>query len=191
MEVNSATAAKFSNCTIAGNVAPNTSIYFSGYGLEIRNSVLWNLATPEVSNAAFFGAHGDYSIIKGVWLGYGANNLSLDPLFMNEGGGDFRLRSDSPGINSGDEFLDAGPHDLEGHTRVLCGQVDIGAYELGAGDSDCNGSVELGDVSAFQDCMAGPGGARNSVSCAAFEFNGDRIVDMRDFAGFSNAFGQD
>ena len=46
--------------------------------------------------------------------------------------------------------------DLDGHTRILCDRVDMGVYEYGIGDFDCDGIVELGDFAAWEACMTGP-----------------------------------
>jgi len=44
-------------------------------------------------------------------------------------GGNLRLQSDSPCINSGDNAYVVGTTDLDGNPRIVGGTVDIGAYE--------------------------------------------------------------
>ena len=61
----------------------------------------------------------------------GANNVSVDPLFMNVGAQNFHLRRISPCVNSGDPALTVGPldWDIDGQPRILAGRVDIGCDE--------------------------------------------------------------
>jgi hypothetical protein len=60
----------------------------------------------------------------------GDGNIASDPLFINPLGGNFRLQSNSPCINSGNNaYAPPGP-ELDGNTRISGGSVDMGAYEL-------------------------------------------------------------
>lgn len=106
---------------------------------------------------------------------------------------DLRLSTDSPCINAGDlAFVAlAGENDLDGHARVLCGQVDMGAYEFGIGDENCDRVVDLFDFVAWDSCMAGPEVATIDPNCTSFDFDGDTDVDLADaqvfFLGFTSA----
>jgi hypothetical protein len=146
------------------------------YG-SIRNSIFWghpDLAPPPdwypLINLypTATGADVNYSIVQG-WDGSlgGVGNSGLDPLFVDPDGADgifgtedddLRLSPDSPAINAGDP--DAAAYlpepDLDGHTRILCGRVDLGAYEFGIGDYDCNRSVNLSDFAFLPACLTGP-----------------------------------
>ena len=82
------------------------------------------------------------------------------------------------------ETMPAGEGDLDGHARVLCGRVDMGAYEFGIGDLNCDRVVVLDDFSAWADCMIGPFSDGLPDGCEAFDFNADLDVDLQDFAGF-------
>jgi len=79
----------------------------------------------------------------------------------NDDFGDLRMRAGSPAINAGDPGFvpQPGETDLDGHARVLCGRVDMGAYEFGIGDYDCDQSVDMADFAAWDTCMGGPSGA--------------------------------
>ncbi|MHC4575190.1 MAG: choice-of-anchor Q domain-containing protein, partial [Planctomycetota bacterium] len=83
--------------------------------------------------------------MQGRWRGEG--NIDWDPCFVRSGwdangtpdylwddfwvGGDYHLRADSPCINAGDPCYVVGPNetDIEGRPRVICGLIDMGAYE--------------------------------------------------------------
>jgi len=58
----------------------------------------------------------------------GANDISGNPLYVNPAGGDFRLQSGSPAINSGTSTL-APPNDYAYNPRPSGNGVDRGAYE--------------------------------------------------------------
>ena len=78
--------------------------------------------------------------------------------------------------------------DLDGHARVLCDRVDMGPYELGIGDDECDRDVDLVDYTRFPtECMSGPA-EEYEGDCEAFDFDLDGHVDLADFAGFQIAF---
>ena len=101
-------------------------------------------------------------------------------------GGDFRLSAQSPCINAGDPDTVATPGDtdLAGHARVLCGRVDMGAYEFGMGDGDCDRDVDMADVAAFQCCYTGSDGPVYDQTCEGLDFDYDGDVDLEDLALF-------
>jgi hypothetical protein len=104
--------------------------------------------------------------------------------------GDLRLATGSPGINAGDPsvLLEPGVTDADGHARVLCGRVDMGAFEHGIGDFDCSDRVDLDDYALWADCLTGDGNGPYSAGCEAFDFEFDLDVDLLDFGGFQNQF---
>ncbi len=183
------------NCTIIGN---RWGLSFSDY-LTVRNSIIRN------NKLGDFFAHSDratvtYSNIGGGWTGEG--NIDEEPGFVSGGywddngtpinpyddiwiPGNYHLASTSPCINTGDPQLvpTVGETDLDGYLRVLCNRVDLGAFEFGIGDYDCNRAVDLADLLGWDDCMTGPGGNAYPAVCASFDFNADSYVDLFDFAG--------
>jgi hypothetical protein len=59
--------------------------------------------------------------------------------------------------------------------------------EMGTGDCDDDGDVDLTDFGAFQLCFTGPGGGI-APGCECADFDGDGDVDLTDFGGFQLAF---
>lgn len=139
----------------------------------------------------------------------GGGNMDADPLFMrnpdnggdgwgddpltlevdegaNDDFGDLRLRTGSPCINTGDPnfVAEVDASDLEGHPRVLCSVVDMGAYEFGVGDYDCDQIVSMFDFSMWEACLTDPDDGFLDAACEVFDFNADGDVDLQDFAGF-------
>src|SRR5262249_42750061 len=114
------------NCTVTGNSAgtgggihicyvTNCILYFNiatngpNYYLDPYTDVSYSCTTPLPPN--------------------GIGDISDDPLFVNSNAGDFHLQSNSPCINAGINFSNAGDVDLDGSPRVNGPTVDLGAYE--------------------------------------------------------------
>ncbi|RLC01412.1 MAG: hypothetical protein DRI57_31140 [Deltaproteobacteria bacterium] len=101
-----------------------------------------------------------------------------DPEFVNPGQADFHLQITSPAIDAGQIVSDAGVEDVAGQSRVQGGHIDIGAYEHGAiipGDTDNNGSIDLGDaILTLQVCTGMP----SSAVSIKTDVNGDRRIGM-------------
>jgi len=75
----------------------------------------------------------DYNMFWGCKnRGYGKNDFTAEPQFVDPDNGDFRLKAGSPGIDQG---TDVGiKSDLEGTPRPQGKAVDIGAFEYHAAD---------------------------------------------------------
>ncbi len=166
------------------------------------------------------GGSANWDSSYGIDLG---DNLDLDPDFahlpddggdgfgdnpatpnidesLNDNYGDLRLQPGSPCINAGNpDFVpQPGDTDLDGHARVLCGRVDMGAYEFGIGDFDCDQVVDLGDMAGWDECATDPGDSpsprpspfmgEGASGCEAFDFDADGDVDLRDLADWYNLF---
>ncbi len=127
---------------------------------------------------------------------------------------DLRLSAGTRCIDAGDKQVDTDAStpgieplpltDLSGNPRVADDPattdvgpgappiVDMGAHELpaqiGDGDLDDDGDVDLVDFEAWQGCMTGPGAAPYPAGCGAFDFDGDSDIDLDDFAAFQAVF---
>ncbi len=199
------TVVTLTNCTVAGNTADvwGGGVVGSGVNLTVTNCVLWGNSSGDGSGMKeqISGASSlDYSCIQGWSDGDGGTgNIGDDPLFVDDDGPDnipgtqddnLRLLPGSPAINTGDPVFvpELGETDLDGHARVLCERVDMGAYEFGIGDYDCDRIVDLTDFSHWIDCITGPHGEPYTDDCEPFDFDYDGDVDLRDLGGFQNAF---
>jgi hypothetical protein len=179
----------------------------------VTNCVLWGDSQGEIVNASGSAPTLRFSDVQGglpVGTDDGGGNIDLDPMFMrspdpgpdgtwdgvDDDYGDLRLQAGSPCIDAGDPGFVAQPGetDLEGHARVLCGRVDMGAYEFGIGDYDCDRVVDLADFSSWPACMTAPlhtyafhstfDNRHSTIGCEPFDFDADGDVDLLDFAAF-------
>jgi len=170
----------------------------------VTQCIFWGDSTHEIVGGS--SAHIRFSDVQGglpVGAVDGGGNIDPDPMFVrppdpgpdgtwdgvDDDYGDLRLRGGSPCIDAGDRAFvpQPGETDLQGHARVLCGRVDMGAYEFGIGDYDCNQEVNLTDFAAWEMCILGPDNGPYGDGCRAFDGNFDLNVDLRDFAIFQNS----
>ena len=198
------------NSIFAGNAAANgggAMINYSNFPV-VTNCILWGDRRDEILNGNEYSETTiRFSDVEGglpVGAVDGGGNIDLDPMFMrtpdpgpdgawdgvDDDYGDLRLQAGSPCIDAGDPAFVAQPGetDLEGHARVLCSRVDMGAYEFGIGDYGCDQVVDLTDFANWSTCMLGPSTADTAVphapGCEAFDFDADGDVDLLDFAAF-------
>jgi hypothetical protein len=209
---NYATEAAYIGCTFVANSAGRNGGALANLdnSPQITNCVLWDnrdmSANAENSQIAFRDNDGvyatqiAYSAIQG-WSGAwgGVGNSGADPLFLDSLGSDgepgtgdenYRLALNSPAINAGVVSVYTPETDLDDHPRVLCGAIDLGAYEFGIGDFNCDRYVDALDFSGWALCMSGPSLGR-STGCQTLDFDADHAVDLRDFAAFQRALGTD
>ncbi|MEK6799631.1 MAG: right-handed parallel beta-helix repeat-containing protein [Planctomycetota bacterium] len=206
------------NCSIVGNHAGGWQaggvVTDWGSRVTVRNSIFWdNTATngPNVvdGEAGSFYLYEDeiypsstldinYSIVNG-WTGTfgGAGNSGADPVFADLDGlddvpgtldDDLRLTPGSPAINAGAPYGGMPATDLDGVPRALCGWPDVGAYEFGIGDYDCNQIVDLSDFAAWANCATGPIVGPIAPGCEAFDAGADGDVDLHDFYLLEHVF---
>jgi hypothetical protein len=110
------------NCTLTGNSATNGGGVWGG---TLNNCILYYNSAP---NAANYAGYLNYCCATPMPTN-GVGNITNAPLFVNYAGGNLRLQSNSPCINSGNNAYVVGSTDLDGHPRIVFGTVDIGAYE--------------------------------------------------------------
>ena len=124
------TLGTLNNCTVSGNFATN---YGGGVDSGTLNNciVYYNNAPVDANYSIADGPTTlNYCCTTPVLDGLGSGNFPNAPLFVNPDAGNFRLQSNSPCINSGNNaYAPAGP-DLDGRPRIAGGTVDTGAYEF-------------------------------------------------------------
>ncbi|MCP4249380.1 MAG: hypothetical protein GY778_20240 [bacterium] len=191
-------------CTIAGNSAgTGGGFYIAGETPSISGCVLWGNSdgTGNGESAQISGGPPtiDYSCVQG-WTGGlgGVGNTGADPMLVDADGADdiagtldddLRLLPGSTAIDAGDPTVTQQPGvtDLAGHPRVLCGRVDMGAYEFGMGDYNCDETIDLVDFTDWDTCLTGPNNGPYAPGCQAFDFEFDSDVDLNDFGGLQGA----
>lgn len=114
--------ATLNNCTVVGNSAPNAAGV--DYGSTARNCIVYYNSGPN------YDAYVQLEYCCTTPNPGGAVNFTNAPLFVNLAGGDFRLQSNSPCINSGNNGFVFGTNGFDGLVRISGGTVDIGAYEF-------------------------------------------------------------
>jgi hypothetical protein len=118
------------NCTLTAN-----SAYSNGGGAKfgtLNNCVVYYNSAPNGEN--YSGSILSYSCATPLPTN-GIGNLSNAPLFVNQAGGNLRLQSNSPCINSGSNASAPSGPDLDGNPRIVGGTVDVGAFEFQAPQS--------------------------------------------------------
>ena len=118
-----ARSSTLNNCTLSGNSATGDG----GGALQctVNNSIVFGNTAGNGSN------HLDSSFQYSCTAPDpgGSNNVVADPQFVDSGAGDYRLASESPCINAGNNAYVAGTNDLDGNLRIVNVAADMGAYE--------------------------------------------------------------
>ena len=157
------------NLTISGNqsngMASLAIANVNNSVLEVYNSVIWSEFLNEIYNDASSSTTCMYSLVKNMDLtatnGLDGNNTNNDPLFINPtsasqaptSAGNYKLQSNSPCINKGNNSYNNLPTDIANNQRINACTIDIGTYEttlilpkisMAASDFRCFGdSIQL------------------------------------------------
>lgn len=177
------------NCSIVYNLAKKSGgggLYNENSFPILLNCIVWGNEFFQILDQEGSVSNIRHCDVDGGWPGTG--NIDTDPLFV--GITNQRLLPDSPCIDAGNPGFQPRPGelDLDGHARILCGRVDMGAYESGIDDFDCDRDVDLVDFEQWPACFTGPDGGPYPDGCEAFDADGDADVDWSDFAMFQLVF---
>ncbi len=206
------------NCTLFANTSTDTGggIYSQrcNNGPSISNSIFWDntdqngaVESAQIRNM-YSTPNVSFSCIAGLNVYSGNENIGENPLFASETGLDgsldtaacnLGLQGNSPCINVGNNTAipNGVSTDLNGSPRIHACIVDMGAYEYQEntyfGDADENCVIDLIDYQDFSFCLERFGYERNPILDACievFDSDGDKDVDLADFAAFQAVFGQ-
>lgn len=184
------------NCTFSGNSgAPSGTggIFSFSSNPTLTNCILWGNIGWDIFNQGGT-ATVNYSDIQSGFGGTG--NFAADPLFVNPGGGNYRLQANSPCIDSGNNAAITAGTDLAGRPRFVEAPcvantgagtpplVDRGAYEYTTGDIDGNGLGNLADIPSFVAVLLGTDTIPSHVVAA--DMNCDGLANGGDSQGFVN-----
>ena len=188
------------NCTFAVNSALyGTSLACDSDGSEypssvqVTNCILWD-GGGEIWNNDDSTISITYSDVHEGWPGDG--NIDSDPCFVDAAGGDLRLSSDSPCIDTGYNNAPNLPAtDMDGHPRIIDGDcndtevVDMGAFEFNyayMGDFDYNCRVNFADFSIFGLAWTSQPGDFNWDFACNISIPADNVINKLDLAAFAD-----
>ena len=97
--------------------------------MDIRNNIVWMNTPEDIDNNCDLW----YNIVSDPSLHNVNGNLNLDPLFVDQPGGDYHIQPMSSAIDTGDPsgIPPGPPADFDGDSRYLGNGVDCGADEAG------------------------------------------------------------
>ncbi len=128
-----ATSSTLDNCTVTGNAIPSMAANTPGglNGCGAYNSIVVSNTTGGFTSNYYEGAIYNCCTAPVPASYNGLLDIAVDPLFVDPLNGNFRLQSNSPCINAGNNYS-AVPAliDLDGNPRISGGTVDMGAYEF-------------------------------------------------------------
>ncbi len=123
-----ATSGTLNNCTIVSNTAT-----VGGGGVDggaLNNCIVYdNTAGSSSAGNNYDGANLNYCCTTPLPTN-GVGNITNDPAFVDLANGNFRLQTNSPCINSGNNSYVKNSTDLDGNPHISGGTADIGAFEV-------------------------------------------------------------
>ncbi len=125
-----ASEGKVTNCTVAHNTGAGILCQGCSPEVVISNSILFGNGGKDVENCT-----ARFCLLEDeMEEGWGENNISGDPMFVNPVEGDYGVHRGSPCIDAGDSTVRSlEDTDILGGPRIMFGgtseTVDIGAYE--------------------------------------------------------------
>jgi hypothetical protein len=119
------------NSTLVGNAAGSSGGgVYGGTGAWLYNCIAYFNSAPAGTN--LIGAKFNNTCTTPPLTG--GSGITNEPVFVNFAAGNFRLQTNSPCIDAGNNAYVSGGTDLDGRPRIVGGTVDMGAYEFqGAG----------------------------------------------------------
>lgn len=190
--------ATLAGCTIAGNWASGNAggIYCYDNVLTFSNSIVWdNTASGsghQIMKAGVSQLNFNYSCysngLNDVMGGGTLNTLGCitsDPYFVFPDGGNYRLHTGSPCINTGSNAYVPGgiSFDLDGKPRIVNGTVDMGPYEYRALMSSDYGSIqEAIDAAVDGDTVVVLNGMYTGASNRDLELRG-KLIHLHSVSG--------
>ena len=123
-----------STLQLHSNIIWNNSASLQGNDLYVDNDADNNLTFAEVTirnNDFDQSTNGFFIKDTTYYTRIDPSNLNnANPLFVNSAGGNFRLQSGSPCINTGNNQAPGIPlYDIDEQPRIMGGGIDMGAYE--------------------------------------------------------------
>jgi hypothetical protein len=108
---------------------------------RLRNCIIYNnLVNVQKSAGALLDE--DYNIFGSGFTPVGSHSLTADPLFVDPTNNDFKLKTGSPGIDTGTSLSPIFNQDIIGTVRPQGAAWDRGAYEYTGGISGASAQAE-------------------------------------------------
>jgi hypothetical protein len=128
-----------------GNPTGANGLGSGAYSGSLKNSIVWGNTSKDIQNTSSVY----YSCAGNAPTGNG--NIKTNPQFVDAADKDFRLQSNSPCINTGNNTYAPTGTDVVGNPRIIDGTVDMGACEffVGQDDFDSDGLPNDWEVSHF------------------------------------------
>ena len=181
------------NCTLVGNQARDNGS--SDMNCDKRNCIVYGNVGYTQSIVVNTSSWGTDMVDS---YGYRSENCCSDnPQFIDAAHGDYHLAVGSPCIDAGDNSYVTSETDLDGNSRIVNEQVDIGCYEYGTETSLNNGLIAWYKFDGNANDLSGNGnnGVVHGATLAtdrfgnangAYSFDGDDWIEVANSVSLSN-----